>query len=369
MVRDAFTHVTHWVFDLDNTLWQGVLLEGEVKLRAEIATLFAELDKRGILLSIASKNNQQDAMEKLNQLGLADYLIYPVINWAQKSQNIKQLASKISISTDTLIFIDDNAFEREEVESAIPDIEVLPETALKDLLNHPRLQGSATAESVSRRKMYQQQIEREQAAVEFGREYLSFLRECEIVVRFGPVIPAYQDRVIELVQRTNQLNFSGKHYSRDQIEPLLVDSRVEKHVIHCRDKYGDYGLVGFALTTTDVKVLTVHDFMLSCRVQGKLIEKAFFSYLARRYLDNNGTLQVNFVPTKRNQLAQSVLREIGFDLPKSEQSERQLTTLHIEPELLDVDFLNYEIDSPKAQVIQFSPAGNSASATLRNSKR
>ena len=341
------------VFDLDNTLWDGVLVEGEVVMKPLVPELFKRLDERGILISVASKNNEEEALEQLAKLGLAEYLVYPVINWNQKSENIKGLADEISIGTDTLIFIDDSPFEREEVSKSVTGIEVLPETALDDLLNHPRLQGSATAESGKRRIMYQQQAKRREASVEFGEDYRAFLKSCQIVVTIGPVQEDQYLRVAELLQRTNQLNFSGTRYAREAIDELLNNKKTDKHVIQCSDKYGDYGLVGFSITDKEEDlednrkgdnsgqtVINVRDFMLSCRVQGKLIEKAFFSYLVDRYADSRVALNVNFVPTKRNGLAKSVLQEIGFSM----QSENG-ATLDVEPGQLNVDFLELRTGS------------------------
>ena len=334
------------VFDLDNTLWDGVLIEGEVTLKPSVPDLFKHLDERGILISVASKNNEEEALEHLAAHGLAEYLIHPVINWNQKSENIKWLADKISIGTDTLIFIDDSPFEREEVSASVAGIEVLPETELDNLLKHPRLQGGSTTESGNRRIMYQQQAKRSEAAIEFGEDYLAFLKSCDIVVTIGPVVEKQYPRVAELLQRTNQLNFSGIKYGRDEIDKLLQATGTGKHVIHCKDKYGDYGLVGFSITelvegSAGGKTINVKDFMLSCRVQGKLIEKAFFSYLVNKYTDGTATLDVNFVSTKRNALAKSVLQEIGFSMDAGSAA-----TLGVQPGQLDVDFLDLKIDGP-----------------------
>ena len=335
------------VFDLDNTLWDGVLIEGEVNLKPTVPALFKSLDERGILITVASKNNEEEALAHLAKLGLDEYLIHPAINWKQKSENIKWIAEKISIGTDTLIFIDDSPFEREEVSATVDGIEVLPDTELDNLLDHPRLQGGGTVESGNRRVMYQQQAKRSEAAMEFGEDYLAFLKACDIVVNIGPVEEEQYPRVAELLQRTNQLNFSGIKYAREAIDKLLLSTDTDKHVIHCRDKYGEYGLVGFSITdvVTDnsgQKTINVKDFMLSCRVQGKLIEKAFFSYLVNRYTEGSATLDVNFVSTKRNALAKSVLQEIGFSMGIEGDAESS-ATLGVEPGLLDVDFLELKV--------------------------
>ncbi len=335
------------VFDLDNTLWDGVLIEGEVNLKPTVPALFKSLDERGILITVASKNNEEEALAHLAKLGLDEYLIHPAINWNQKSENIKWIAEKISIGTDTLIFIDDSPFEREEVSATVDGIEVLPDTELDNLLDHPRLQGGGTVESGNRRVMYQQQAKRSEAAMEFGEDYLAFLKACDIVVNIGPVEEEQYPRVAELLQRTNQLNFSGIKYAREAIDKLLLSTDTDKHVIHCRDKYGEYGLVGFSITdvVTDnsgQKTINVKDFMLSCRVQGKLIEKAFFSYLVNRYTEGSATLDVNFVSTKRNALAKSVLQEIGFSMGIEGDAESS-ATLGVEPGQLDVDFLELKV--------------------------
>jgi len=333
------------VFDLDNTLWDGVLVEGEVALKSSVAGLFKSLDERGILISVASKNNHEEAFEQLGKLGLAEYIIHPQINWNQKSENIKMLAETISIGTDTLLFMDDSQFEREQVAESVAGIEVLPETELDNLLKHPRLVGSGTTESGRRRVMYQQQAHRREASVEFGADYLAFLKSCEIVVTIGPVLEQQHPRVAELLQRTNQLNFSGTRYEREAIDELLQDKGTDKHVVRCSDKYGDYGLVGFSITDTQRNnsgktIIDVKDFMLSCRVQGKLIEKAFFGYLVNRYGDGMANLNVNFVSTKRNGLAKSVLEEIGFTMNANDSA-----TLSVEPGQLDVNFLDLRIDT------------------------
>lgn len=322
------------VFDLDNTLWDGVLVEGCITLRPGIENLFRALDERGILISVVSKNDADEAIAKMESLGLSQYIVYPVINWSQKSENIKFLAKKLNIATDTLLFVDDNAFEREEVASVLPEVETLADTELDNLLVHPRLAGGQTTESKSRRRMYQQQIEREEAVEAFGDDFIEFLRQCRIELELGPANESNRDRVIELLQRTNQLNFSGRKYSREKIGQLLDDDSLQKHVIRCRDKFGDYGIVGFSLTHSLGNEVTVEDFMLSCRVQGKLIEQAFFNYLVKSTINESGLLKVNFVAREKNIPARRVLEELGFEL-----HEDQLSTLAVVPGQLALDFL------------------------------
>jgi HAD superfamily phosphatase (TIGR01681 family) len=126
------------VWDLDNTLWDGVLVEGDpVRLRPGIPQLLKYLDERGILLSIASNNDHQSAWEVLTRLGLADYVLYPQIDWNPKSRNISAIARQVSIGLDTFAFFDDNPFELDQVASTLSEvIRIRAEDALA-LINDP----------------------------------------------------------------------------------------------------------------------------------------------------------------------------------------------------------------------------------------
>ena len=330
------------IFDLDNTLWDGVLLEGEVTLREGVAELFRTLDERGILISVASKNAHDDAMGKLEALGLADYVLHQRIGWGPKSEGVSQIISAIDIGADTVIFIDDNPFERAEVAGAVAGVEVLPDTAIATLVDHPRLQGSVTPESRGRREMYRQAIVREETAQGYGDDYLAFLRDCDIHVEIRRDRPEDFDRVVELVQRTNQLNFSGRKYDRAAISGILGEDR-DRHVVICRDKFGGYGTVGFCLSHREPapgggEIVVIEDFMLSCRVQGKFIEQALFWHLAEGPGKTPATaVVVDFKRTERNRAAEMVLEKLGFAAGPDGRLRRDL-----QPGDLAVDFLTIE---------------------------
>jgi FkbH-like protein len=300
------------VFDLDNTLWEGILLEGDVRVRDGIADLFRTLDERGILISVASKNAPDDARARLEAAGLWDYLLHPQIGWGPKSEGVRRIADAIDIGIDSLMFVDDNPFERAEVSQALPKVLVLPETDLPMLADHPRLKGSVTEESRSRRAMYQQAAAREETASAFGNDYIEFLRSCDIRLEIRRDRPEDIDRIAELVQRTNQLNFSGRKYGREEILAILADPARERHVISCSDRFGSYGKVGFCLSRTTGDIVEIDDFMLSCRVQGKFIEQAIFWYLSQQASPPASAVVVNFKRTDRNRAAEMVLEKLGF---------------------------------------------------------
>lgn len=326
------------IFDLDNTLWEGILLEGEVVLRPGMAELFRTLDERGILISVASKNAHDDAMAKLEALGLAEYVLHQRIGWGPKSESVAQIIKAIDIGADTVLFIDDNPFERAEVSQAVAGVEVLPETVIANLAEHPRLQGAVTPESRARRQMYREAIVREQTAEGYGDDYLAFLRDCEIHVEIRRDAADDFDRIVELVQRTNQLNFSGRKYGREEITEILRDESRERHVVACRDKFGSYGTVGFCLSGREGDAVVVEDFMLSCRVQGKFIEQALFWSLAEgQGRPPASRVVVNFKRTDRNRAAEMVLEKLGFEPSEDGRLKRDIV-----PGDLAVDFLTIE---------------------------
>ena len=313
------------VFDLDNTLWDGVLLEGDVRLRAGVLDVIRRLDERGILVSVASKNAPEDALEKLRAFGLEDYVLFPSIGWGPKSEGLREIAKNLNIGIDALMFVDDNPFERDEVARSVPEVEVLADTMLATLPDHPRLQGAVTAESKMRRSLYRQAMERQAAAASFGENYIEFLRSCGITVEIRLDRPEDLERVCELVQRTNQLNFSGRKYGRAEILELLADPSRERYVISCADCYGSYGIVGFCLATRTEDGIRVDDFMLSCRVQGKFIEQALLHHLTSRPDWQARFVEINFRRTERNGAAQAVLSKLGLVPDQDGYLRRELT--------------------------------------------
>lgn len=322
------------VFDLDNTLWDGTLIEGDVTLRSGILETIQRLDERGILISVASKNAEADALDRLRELGIEEYVVQPAIGWGTKSDGLRRIAASLNIGVDTLIFVDDNPFERDEVAGALAEVEVLPDTAVQILTDHPRLQGNITPESKGRRSMYQQAAARQAAAAEFGSSYTEFLRSCEINVEVRPDRPEDKERIAELVQRTNQLNFSGRKYKRAELDPILRDPNLERYVIICSDRYGSYGIVGFCLARRSSDSVHIDDLMLSCRVQGKLIEKALLHHLCSRPGWSARFAEIHFRGTDRNAPARAVLTELGFP-PQAEGVLR----LAVEPGQFDPDFI------------------------------
>jgi FkbH-like protein len=331
------------VWDLDNTLWDGILLEnGSVTLRPNVPELLRFFDERGVLLSIASKNEESSAWRRLEELGVANYFLYPQINWMPKSENIRLIAEQLNIGLDTFAFIDDNPFELEEVSRALKGVACVNAIDIDHLFSSPRYQGTASTEARKRSQFYREEFVRKKSASQFGSDYLGFLAACGIKLYVDPYKDEDLDRVSELVQRTNQLNFSGRKYLRSEILPILTDEEVEKYVLRCSDNYGSYGAVGFCITRLAGDEIRIEDFMLSCRVQGRFIEQAFFHHLVNLHADRSPQgLWVNFKPTGRNAPAQLVLESLKFVPCSSGKGLR----LDLNSHSLDCSFISIESSS------------------------
>ena len=317
------------VWDLDNTLWSGVLVEDgaeKLVLKPRIREVIQELDRRGILNSIASKNNFDDALEILRANTLDEYFLYPQISWGRKSNAIETIAKKLNIGADTLLFIDDSPFELAQVQSACPGVQVLPADHYEELLGLPACQAPVTEESASRRKLYQQEAVRAYAAEEFAGEYLAFLRDCKIELRISKLSRANLERVHELAQRTNQMNFSGNRYERRTLMEVADASHLDTYVIDCRDRFGSYGIIGFSIV--DSREPRMIDLMFSCRVQAKRVEHAVLTYLIRRYTSDGAVFFANFRKTARNAPSGRVFDDFGMEV---EAENEGLTSLRFPP--------------------------------------
>ena len=303
------------VWDLDNTLWEGTLVEdGAQGLRpkAGVLQLIEELDRRGILNSVASKNSFDDTWPVLKQFGVDEFVVAPQISWGPKSDSMLAIAQQLNIGLDSLLFVDDSTFELEQVRSACPDVRVLDASDVASILHQPECQGSITEEGANRRKMYQEEGLRQKVAETFSQNYLSFLRHCNLLMTIKPLDRMNLTRVHELTQRTNQMNFSGTRYDRGVLESLLANPHFDTYVIECRDRFGSYGVIGFSVV--DRRQPRMTDLMFSCRIQSKRVEHAFLSYVIRRYVsETSRDFWADYRKTPRNAPSGRVFADLGME--------------------------------------------------------
>jgi FkbH-like protein len=302
------------VWDLDDTVWDGVLLEdGEVRPRQKVVEIVKELDARGILQSVASKNDEARAMEVLGQLGLGEYFLYPQINWNSKSSSVEQIARSLNIGLDAVAFIDDQPFEREEVNSRLPEVLCLDVTALDGLLDLPQMKPRfVTEDSRLRRKMYQSDIRRNRVEEEFVGPKEEFLAGLNMVCTIAPAREGDLQRAEELTVRTNQLNATGYTYSYDELDTFRQSDRYELLIAGLEDRFGSYGKIGLALVERRPAAWTIKLLLMSCRVMSRGVGSVMLCHLLNRARGAGVRLRAEFVPTGRNRMMLVTYKFAGF---------------------------------------------------------
>ena len=295
-------------WDLDNTVWKGILVEDGVEkliLNETAVKTIKELDKRGIVHTIVSKNDHAPAWAALEKFGIAEYFIFPHINWLPKSGNLQAVAKEININLNTFAFIDDSSFERGEVEEKCPPVRIFKDTDIASLLDRPEFKPPVSAESAGRRASYQKEMQRVAAAAVFDGDYEAFLESCKIELSFFDLVGAKDaeyERCYELIQRSNQLTLTGNRYSQAEFKSLVTADGIKAWGIRCRDRFGDYGIIGCVVVAdeTDGK-WRVKEFVMSCRVAKKGCEAKTIAWVKSQIANYGGiTLTADIVDTGRN---------------------------------------------------------------------
>jgi FkbH-like protein len=315
-------------WDLDNTLWQGVIgdagAEG-VTENPELVKLIHELDARGILQTIVSKNDHDTAWKKIESLGLQEFFLYPAIHWGPKSQSLRSIADRLNINMDTFAVIDDSEFERSEISSALPQVRVFEPTEGLKLLQQDAFDVPVTAESRSRRQMYRTESVRQQIQAGWRGDFEDFLRGCELRLVIRRPGQQEQQRCLELLQRSNQFNLSGRRYDNGSFQRLMQSGEHECYSLEVSDRFGTYGIVGFAAFLVTVSGAMLVDFVLSCRVAQKQIEAHFFRWFAaRRAAMGEREFRAGYCRTGRNQPLRDVFEELGFTVVVAGEEQQVL---------------------------------------------
>jgi FkbH-like protein len=316
------------IWDLDETFWKGTVTEGGIQeYIREHHDIVIELARRGILSSICSKNDHGVIEQILEKYEISKYFIFPSISWGPKGVRIASILEAVQLRAPTVMFIDDNPNNRAEALDVVPGLQVEDEFFISDMLSDPRFKGKDDS-ALSRLKQYQLLEQRKRDESKSTGDNEAFLRGCDVRVYIEYDVEANLDRAIELINRTNQLNYTKRRLPEsleDARRELLAEiSVINRHagLIRVVDKYGDYGFVGFFLTeniaSADAKSRLRH-FCFSCRTLGMLVEHWVYNYLRRPLL--------------------KVVGEVLTDLsaPRSIDWIRQISTLDDPVESLQVE--------------------------------
>jgi len=335
--------------DLDNTLWGGVIGEeglagiqvgGEYPGAAylELQRALLDLSQRGILLTVCSKNNSEEALAALqNHPGM---LLRPKhfaamrINWRDKAQNLREIAAELNIGLDAVAFLDDNPVEREQVRREAPEVLVLelpadPMRYAQAVRDAPVFERLTLSEEDRQRNEYyaagRQRAALEQAVASPEEFYRSLEQEAEI----RPANALTVARVAQLTQKTNQFNLTTRRYTEQQIAEMMNCPGWQVLSLKVRDRYADNGLVGVTILREAGTVCEIDTFLLSCRVIGRTVETALLAHIANQARAGGAErLEGWFLPTKKNAPAKDFYSRHGFELAE-ERAGGQLWRLEL----------------------------------------
>jgi FkbH-like protein len=308
---------------MDNTLWDGICLEDEeVRLKPGIQDVLTELKQRGIVHSIASKNEER-ALDFIEKFGLGEFFVYPHVNWDPKEDNIRRIAEKLNIGLDAMALVDDNPYERESVKAVLPGVRTYDSARYRDLPDLPEMQLKYdTPEARARGQMYVEEAARKEEESEYQGRKDGFLRSLNMVTY--PHLATADDlkRISELVTRTNQFNSTGIRYSDEEIEEFFRAEEYRFFIASLVDRYGDYGRCAVALVRKEPGAWNIEILLVSCRVAGRGLGTTFLSYLTEEAAkDGCEVLRAKYIRTDRNRQIGLLYKIVGFNKDKDLSDE------------------------------------------------
>lgn len=322
------------ILDLDNTLWGGVIgddgMEG-IQL-GELGTGSAfdavqrwakALKNRGIILCVCSKNTESIAKEPFEKhpnmlLRLEDISVF-VANWENKADNIRHIKEVLNIGYDSMVFIDDNPFERNLVRQELPQVTVpeLPKSPVQYMpfLNDLNLfeTASFSKEDSDRTKRYQEEAKRV-AIKQNYKDINAYLESMDMKAIMEPFDSFSVPRVAQLIQRSNQFNLRTKRYSEEAIKEKMADDKFLTFQIKLADKFGDYGLISLVIgEIKDKNSLFIDTWIMSCRVLKRGVEKFVLNELVTQCRYKGLTaITGEWLETKKNIIVKDHYKNLGF---------------------------------------------------------
>jgi fkbH domain len=302
------------IWDLDNTIWDGILLEDDkVILKTGIINIIEILDQRGILQSIASKNDYSLAFSKLKEYDIDHFFILPQINWNSKSMSIRYLSKRLNIDPKFIAFIDDQKNELMQVKYKFPSIKTIDSKNIDNILSMPSMSPDFISdESCNRREIYLTDLKRQDAKNDFNGTDEGFLKTLGMHLTVKKAYERDLERITELTYRTHQLNSTGICYSHDQLREYCNSDEYLLLIAEMIDKYGDYGKIGFALIHSKKDAWTIKLFLISCRVITYGIGSLFLNLIRQKAIKEGKKLFAEYVPNEVNNLMNIAFRFTGF---------------------------------------------------------
>lgn len=348
------------VLDCDNTLWGGIIGEAGLggidldpnqypgSIYYKVQEQILVLQKSGVLLALCSKNNQSDVWEVFDRhphcLIKRSDVIASRINWNNKADNLKDIASELNIGLESLVFLDDSLYECELIDRVCPEVATL--NVPQKLWEYPDLLGNSlcfgerviTAEDRLKTQQYNTEAQRKESRL-VATSIEEYLHTLSIEVRINRMQMEDVARVAQLTQKTNQFNLTTIRYTAGDIQALLQSSEVEVMTLSVKDKFGDMGLTNvFIGRMQNSDTMLIDTFLMSCRVFERKIEYAFLKSCIERVraLHSVRTLVAMYRKSPKNTLVENFWSECGFR--ETERTSNQVT---------------YQIDCDSVRLVPF----------------
>ena len=321
------------IVDLDNTLWGGVIgddgLEGiqigelgQGHAFTEFQTWLKELKNRGVMLAVCSKNDEANAKEPFLRhpemvLKLDDFSAF-VANWEDKASNIRRIQKELNIGLDSMVFFDDNPFERNLVRTMLPEVEVpeLPEDPA-EYTAFARMQNLFDTNSYSdedRVRTERYLAEKSRTELSAGIDnYDDYLKALGMKAVCAPFDAFHIPRIAQLTQRSNQFNLRTVRYSEQEIEEIAVNPHYVTRYYTLRDRFGEHGLIAVVILEKRENELFINEWLMSCRVLKRGMEQ-FIADSIVRAAKEAGVARVvgEYIPTPKNAMVKDLYASMGF---------------------------------------------------------
>ncbi len=359
------------IFDCDNTLWKGVIGEDGMegidmsptsksgKFYHLVQRIAVFLSKRGVIVGLCSKNNEQDVLDVLrnhkDMILKEDHIVIKKVNWIDKANNLRAIASELNIGIDSLVFVDDSNFEINLINEQVAEILTIqvptsisdyPDLILKNVYTYFNL--VLNSDDAKKTEMYKEQFDRENSKTAFNsiEDYLASL-EIELTVVKND--KEHISRIAQLTQKTNQFNLTTCRYTESQVDQFTTDKKHEVYAMFVKDKFGDNGLTGVCIAKKDEKDpknVIIDSLLMSCRIIGRNIEFVYVSHIIKD-LANKGyqLLTADFIPTKKNIQVEDFYDKVGFNLIENIDGAKRYTLNIANFESKKVDYIKINRES------------------------
>jgi len=322
------------ILDLDNTLWGGVVGDlgpmdveigphGDGEAFYRLQKFLLSLKKRGILLAVCSKNDLANALAVFDQnpgmvLKRDDIAVFAV-NWDNKADNIRSIRDTLEIGFDSLLFLDDNAFERNLVRNFLPEV-IVPELP-DDPADYVRAVSELnlfettafSAEDAARAELYRQEAGRRQAQSSYT-DVTEFLKSLNMQITLGRFERSQIGRISQLFLRSNQFNLTTHRYTEAECTAMMEDESCIPLCASLSDRFGDHGLISIVVAWPQGDLMRISDWLMSCRVLGRGVEQYLMNHLLSMARARSlSRVSGEYLPSAKNGMVKDFWRNFGFE--------------------------------------------------------